>query len=219
MTEAGVDVDKAAFAIAVKIGAHRFKLLNVTQPPKRRVDFGKLALATATDSIVYYIQRGKLIKIGTTADPARRFAELLPDKILAFEPGEPEHEKMRHWQFTHLRRQGEYFTAAPELMEHIRHIRRMYGNPDPSWPTAAGRGEVRRKPPTANGLIPVVDGELVTAAEAVHRLGINAATVSGWVHRKKVKPVKRNDRGHQVYYMEHFETMAKTYKRRTVKPA
>ena|ERR1700722_17507603 len=101
---------------------------------------GTTASPAGADSIVYYIRRGQVIKIGTTVDPAGRFTSLMPDEILAFEPGTAEVEKLRHRQFQHLRCQGEHFSAEPELMEHVRELRQTHGDPDPSWPTVASLG-------------------------------------------------------------------------------
>ena len=197
MAEAGVEIDETALAIAAKIGSHRF----AGRPPMRRrrqPDHHQATLTGTSDSIVYYIRRGDLIKIGTTADPMMRFGELMPNKILAFEPGDVEQENLRHRQFDHLRCRGEHFRRAPELMEHIRQIRRLHGDPDPSWPSAA------TAPARLTGLPPLVSHELVTAAEARKRFGIDAATVSRWVSRGLITPAERGEHGCRLFYAEHL---------------
>lgn len=82
--------------------------------------------------IVYYILRGPLIKIGTTTRPRQRFDALMPDAILAIEPGDKELEGIRHTQFEPLRDRNvgrEYFTPGPELIAHIRELREEQGVP------------------------------------------------------------------------------------------
>ncbi len=202
MTEAGIEIDEAAFSIAAKLGAHRLRVLDAGKPRKRQPAYAKIGLATVSDSIVYYIRRGKLIKIGTTTDPALRFSALLPDEILAFEPGTVDHEKVRHRQFAHLRQRGEFFAMAPELMEHVRSIRLMYGAPDPSWPTTARQQE--RLPASGLDDLPSVDGETVTVSVAAERLGVPLGRARGWVHRKKIREVGRNEHGYRLYFLEHF---------------
>jgi hypothetical protein len=199
MKDAGVEIGETALAIAAKIGAHRFA---ITAPMRRRRPAHHQATLTGTsDSIVYYISRGELIKIGTTADPVMRFGDLMPDKILAFEPGDDEQENLRHRQFDHLRCRGEHFRRAPELMEHIRQIRRLHGDPDPSWPSAA------TSPARFTGLPPLISHELVTAAEARKRFGIDASTVSKWVSHGLITPAERGEHGRHLFYAEHLAAL------------
>lgn len=71
-------------------------------------------------SVVYYVMRGGLIKIGTTANFAERMRALDPDEVLATEPGGRDLEKARHKQFAALlAKRQEWFTPGPELREHI----------------------------------------------------------------------------------------------------
>jgi len=146
MAEAGVEIDKAALAIASKLGAHRLANLDEVKisprDPWRMVAIG---------SIVYYIRRGPVIKIGWSGAPGARFLDLLPDEILAFEPGGVKEETFRHRQFAHLRCRNEYFRPAPELMEHIRLTREAHGDPHPDWPTIAVMA--KPAPPRDNWLV------------------------------------------------------------------
>lgn len=85
-----------------------------------------------SDGIVYYILRSELIKIGTTTQPMRRFASLMPDAVLAIEPGDVQLEKIRHEQFTDMRDPNvgnEYFHPRAPLIEHIRALREEHGVP------------------------------------------------------------------------------------------
>jgi hypothetical protein len=80
------------------------------------------------DWYVYYIRIGNRIKIGTTGDFKRRMGQLMPDEVLAIEPGGYALEKERLGQFRRWRLIGERFAPAPDLMEHIAAVRKQYGN-------------------------------------------------------------------------------------------
>lgn len=193
MSLAGVELDEPTVLAALKLGRRRWEKGEMAAVPYS--SNVSLALASSADAIVYYIRRGTLIKIGTTTDPVQRFGELLPDEILAFEPGTYADESARHRQFRHLRQRGEYFRPAFELTEHVRRLRLLYGDPDPAWPVAttlidAGRDEI---PPGA--------GEQITALDAVSRLDIKPGTLRGWVHRGKIAPAGRDCRGHQLFFV------------------
>lgn len=70
--------------------------------------------------VVYYIRRGKQIKIGTSGNPRRRLASIPHDELLAFERGDRELEQRRHAQFAEHRRGGsEWFEAHDALSDHI----------------------------------------------------------------------------------------------------
>ncbi|MGW2721419.1 hypothetical protein [Streptomyces sp. NPDC001492] len=82
--------------------------------------------------IVYYVLRGTLIKIGTTTRPRQRFDALMPDAVLAIEPGNKELERLRHTQFGPLRNHDvgrEYFIPGPALLDLIRQLREQQGVP------------------------------------------------------------------------------------------
>ena len=199
MVLAGVELDETAVTIAVKLGRRRWYQTSTGSAPAGRSD--PATLAAMSDAIVYYIRRGSLIKIGTTTDPVDRFASLLPDEILAYEPGSYADETFRHHQFAHLRCQGEHFMPEPELLAHIRNVRSLYGDPDPSWPTVAALGKERRE------ILAPASGETMTAPDAADRLGINESTLRGWVHRGKITPVGRDYRGWQLYYLDHLRML------------
>lgn len=82
---------------------------------------------SATDNVVYYIQVGKYIKIGTTKDVDKRLQQYPPDsELLAIEPGSYTIEAMRHEQFAkYLAARNEWFTPGPKLMQHITGLQRM----------------------------------------------------------------------------------------------
>lgn len=73
------------------------------------------------DPVVYYIQFGDRIKIGTTRNLEARLAALPHDEVLAVERGDRDIEKRRHLQFAESRvtPRGEWFTRGERLMKHI----------------------------------------------------------------------------------------------------
>ncbi|MFD0405604.1 hypothetical protein ACFVHV_09735, partial [Kitasatospora sp. NPDC127116] len=163
----------------------------------------------------YYIRRGDLLKIGTTVNPVRRFNSLLPDEILAFEPGGRAKEASRHAQFAHLRvsERGEYFFLGPDLVAHAAEVRDRYGDPDPTWPTTVsivGRPHVRpRQKPV---LPPPTSTEVVTAAEGARRLGINRNTIHGWAHRGLIKSAGSTGRNWPTYYLDHLRFLVQHHR-------
>lgn len=78
---------------------------------------------------VYYIRIGDVIKIGTTGDFRGRMASLVPDEVLAVEPGDMTVERERQRQFVHLRVKGERFRPEPDLLAHIQQVRELHGDP------------------------------------------------------------------------------------------
>lgn len=86
--------------------------------------------------VVYYIRRGKRVKIGTSGNPRRRLASLPHDELLAFERGGRQLEQRRHAQFAdHRMGSSEWFEAHETLTEHICEI--SAGIEDP-WSRYAG---------------------------------------------------------------------------------
>jgi hypothetical protein len=200
MADAGVKIDEMTHEIAVKVAAHRMKTADSKRQAGRRIAFVSVPLASM-GSIVYYIRRGDLIKIGFTEDPAQRFSALLPDEILAFEPGGRNEETFRHRQFDHLRGRGENFRQALELLEHIRSVREMYGDPDPAWPTVANHRKGREAAAQVPG--PEDDGgETFTIPELSERLEVKIGTMRAWVRIGKLPPTGHNVYGLRVYSLE-----------------
>jgi hypothetical protein len=75
------------------------------------------------DWYVYYVRIGDVIKIGTTGAFKQRMNTLMPDEILAVEPGGLQLERLRHREFAHLRVRGERFSPGDDLMAHIASVR------------------------------------------------------------------------------------------------
>lgn len=104
------------------------KQLASHQPWRENYDAARRR-AYSTQSLVYYMRIGDAIKIGVTTNMKARMAQLMPDELLATEPGTDELEKRRHKQFAHLRIRGERFKVTPELMDHVAQIRDAHGEP------------------------------------------------------------------------------------------
>lgn len=193
MAKAGIELTEQTVVIAVKIGKQKHadeQARRITEP--RRM------------SIVYYVRRGELIKIGTTTNPANRLKALMPDEILAFEPGDRATEQRRHQQFSACRvaRKSEYFRQDEELTAHIAKLRREHGDPDPAWPSVAtlGAGYMRTK---ARPELPEpVTGELATTAEAARIVGMHQGTIYGWIRRGIIVPAGQDERGVMLFYVE-----------------
>lgn len=85
----------------------------------------------AEQATVYYIAVRGYVKIGYTTNMQARMGQLMPDAILATEPGDREVEKQRHRQFAHIRGSlgREYFTPHPDLEAHIEAVRAEHGEP------------------------------------------------------------------------------------------
>ncbi|MFH9579101.1 hypothetical protein ACH4MO_14020 [Streptomyces globisporus] len=78
--------------------------------------------------VVYYMERGGLIKIGTTTRLRKRSQELDAD-VLAAEPGSESEERQRQREFRHLHHHLEWFTPGAELLDHIAKLVKLYGEP------------------------------------------------------------------------------------------
>lgn len=77
------------------------------------------------DHVVYYIQVGDVIKIGTSGNLRQRILSYpMNRRLLATEPGSYELESKRHAQFRALSQFGkEWFAPGEDLMRHINDLR------------------------------------------------------------------------------------------------
>lgn len=206
MRDAGIEITGDVMDQAVKLGRARWaKEPERTGPPP----IAKTYLRRTGNAIVYYVQRGPLVKIGTTGDPHKRFAALLPDAILAYEPGGEAVERSRHRQFRHIRTgAGEHFLPNDELRDHIDRIRAEHGEPDLSWPTTANVADRRQgvaRIPSARS------PRLVTATEGADETGMKRNTVQAWAHRARIKSVGKNARGRDVFFLDDIQYLADYY--------
>ena len=133
MAAAGVDFTPEIIGAAVKTGRAKHERAQQMQLPTQPRQ------ASVAGSVVYYIRRGHLVKIGTTANMRTRMLALMPDEILAMEPGGWKLEQRRHRQFEAQRvePQSEYFYPSPALREHIESVRVAHGAPPADLPRLA----------------------------------------------------------------------------------
>lgn len=213
MRAAGFDLNAETVSMAVALGR---------QKRSRSRAHGRRDSKTpaALGSIVYYIRRGAAIKIGTTVEPRKRFASLMPDEILAVEPGGVDHEFARHMQFAHLRigSASEYFHPEAELMEHIAEVRLGHGQPDPTWPSLARTRD--KEALTKMELPEPVSDETATVAEGARRLGIKQFTVYGWARRGRMPVAGIDQQNRKLYYLEHMAKLHELHQpwRRQIDP-
>jgi hypothetical protein len=80
------------------------------------------AAAPVRVDVVYYLRWRDRIKIGTSANPRGRLAQLRHDKLLAFERGDRTLEQRRHREFAASRLGGEWFAADDALLAHVAQV-------------------------------------------------------------------------------------------------
>ena len=136
MAGSGVEFTPEIVAAAVKMGRlkhSRDDLPRAIAPVEKRWKH-------TGQPVVYYIRRGNLIKIGTTMRLRSRLTALMPDEVLALEPGDEITERQRHRQFAALRAdpRGEYFFPGAALQEHVSRVRVAHGAPPADLPTLQG---------------------------------------------------------------------------------
>jgi hypothetical protein len=160
-----------------------------------------------TDGYVYFIQatRCRLIKIGYSADPVRRFRNLQtanpePLQPLGIIAGTIEDEWDLHERFHNDRVHGEWFEPSLALRSHIRTL-----FPDAKIATEALPLAVVPKP------------EFVCCMAAAARFGVSAATIRRWFTRGLVGRLKIN--GVALYRVSDIDDLiAARETRRTIVP-
>lgn len=102
--------------------------------PQSRAAKARRMRSKIAEPIVYYIDRGDRIKIGTSRSIIGRMQALhaVPSDLLAIEPGGSELEHSRHMQFAEWRIPGsELFHKCDDLLDHIHQLVDKY--PDPLY--------------------------------------------------------------------------------------
>lgn len=89
----------------------------------------KPVIVRGKSSVVYYLRFGDRVKIGTTTNLRSRLAAIPHDELLAVEPGNHAIEHMRHLQFADFRVTGEWFRNSPDVADHYKYMRSVYGEP------------------------------------------------------------------------------------------
>lgn len=209
MVKAGIDLDDTTIDIALKLGRGDKPSKQMRELLRSRDFEASMGLPLWGDqgnqhSIVYYIQRGRLVKIGTTTNPESRFNSLLPDEILAFEPGGREIEAFRHQQFSYLRRgRSEHFEPGPALMKHIKRVRAAHGDPDPKWKTTAN------VPPTLTAKLDRPESaETASAAELSRLLNVKPPTIRMWASRGHLQKVAGSKPNRPLYFVDQARQLA-----------
>ncbi|MDX3235668.1 GIY-YIG nuclease family protein [Streptomyces sp. ME03-5709C] len=133
--EAGIELTAEAVEIATKLGRLDHEYWGASDGPAYKA--APTPYQASHPPVVYYVRRGALVKIGTTTNLWRRMVSLLPEQVLATEPGGIGVEADRHRQFAALRVEGqrEWFRAGAILQAHVERVRSLHGAPDPTLPT------------------------------------------------------------------------------------
>jgi hypothetical protein len=105
-----------------------FRMFNALEEQKQAQARDEQRWAEAKP-VVYYVQVGEFVKIGTTIRIRQRMKAYPPNKrLLATEPGGYELESRRHEQFAHLLAQGrEWYRPEVKLIDHINILRKASG--------------------------------------------------------------------------------------------
>lgn len=191
---------------------------------ERKLQARRVALRKryAGQAVVYYVRIHDRVKIGTTANMRERMHILLPDEVLATEPGFRELESLRHAQFAHLRIKGpgERFAPAEDLMSHIRMLNMHFG-------PAEMTGHLREEPLTAEQereaadfLLPAPkpDGHIyVTLRTAADLLWLERRRVLGW-HLKQRLPNAGQQPGGQREHLFRLDDILAVASQECIRP-
>lgn len=109
---------------ASQIWRHINEMLKVVEP-RAEIDGDSIPTGRERRSLVYYLQVGPMVKIGTTKHLYGRLRSYPPNrKLLAVEVGGRELEVQRHKQFAALLAGGnEWFRPEIGLIDHINRLR------------------------------------------------------------------------------------------------
>lgn len=110
---------------------HDVKAEQLRKMRLQQFEWDERAKILQAQSVVYYISLRDHIKIGYTTNMKSRMTALMPDAVLATEPGGRDVEKKRHRQFRHLLGTigSEYFSVHPDLLTHIETVLAEHGPP------------------------------------------------------------------------------------------
>ena len=75
------------------------------------------------DPIVYYMRMDRLVKIGTTTNLLQRVSAIMPQGVIAVEPGGRARERDRHSQFVALHSHYEWYWMREALWQHVLKLR------------------------------------------------------------------------------------------------
>jgi hypothetical protein len=128
---AGIEMTDEVMAAALQLARTRVEkqrreVAAIAGRPEKRAPNGD-----AIGGVVYYFRRGKYVKIGTTINLKQRMRELVPDQVLAVEPGSYKLERQLHTRFRRDKCPSlrEYFLLSSELQAHIDGVIEKHGPP------------------------------------------------------------------------------------------
>ncbi|MBM9509973.1 GIY-YIG nuclease family protein [Actinacidiphila acididurans] len=141
-SKAGIEMTDEIVAAAAKLARARLqesREANARIHTQRETQAQRLAelkpgiFGDAPGGVVYYIRRGDYVKIGTTTKLRQRMRDLMPDEVLAVEPGSYGLESELHAKFASIRFAAwcEYFKLTPDLQQHIDTVLDKNGPPPP----------------------------------------------------------------------------------------
>lgn len=133
---------------------------------------------------VYFIRAGSVVKIGYSADPHKRLADLQTANhrkltLVATIPGEREDESRLHGRFAAYRIAGEWFTYSRPIRALVRSVRGLDHGPetdrvlwmeDPAIREAALRREAAAQEAAQEAAAAARRRELVAQGDLLHRL-------------------------------------------------
>lgn len=125
LADLGFDVNDPEVVRKV-VGANRRRRDEQQAREARRIEAAKLKQDKPLESVVYYMRVGNRVKIGYSTNLESRVNAVMPEEVLATEPGGPMLESVRHRQFAELREAREWFRMEGRLLEHVEKLR---GNP------------------------------------------------------------------------------------------
>lgn len=118
----GFDIEDPK-VVATVVEAHKRSAARLKLQQAEELAAAKEAHATGAavpaESVVYYMRVGNRVKIGYSTNLASRIASVMPEEVLAVEPGGRLLEGVRHRQFAELRVTREWFRHESPLTEHI----------------------------------------------------------------------------------------------------
>lgn len=138
---AGVEFTEELTATALQVARHKAEKAAQARADRevREARVAELAASPpppgtfgdAEGGVVYYARRGSYVKIGTTTKLRDRMQNLMPDEVLAVEPGSYTLEGQLHRAFADLRLNSscEYFRLTDKLREHIATVLERCGPP------------------------------------------------------------------------------------------
>lgn len=131
LSSMGFEIDRDNYLRAIEAGEAAYRKAIEAGAGKLPWTAGK------HEPVVYYMQLGDLVKIGTSANIKSRLATIAPERLLTVERGGFTEERQRHELFEKLRVHGEWFLYEDPLVAYIKCLTDAFeddfGVPLPEW--------------------------------------------------------------------------------------